>query len=104
MYRHSHAIEGEIVSEMAIVDTFTKLIFCDNGDYSSRELLIIGAFREVDANVFRDDHLEMGEYLRSLGVREMIHLVSRLKEHLNEASFSPAPGVPVPLGSSRLEH
>jgi hypothetical protein len=64
---------------MAIVDTFTKLIF-DGGDaFSSNEELIIQAFRMVDASVALDTHREMGQYLRALGVRELIQLVTRVQ-------------------------
>ena len=69
-------------SEMAIVDTFTKLIFGEESDYSSRELMIIQAFRTVDSNVLLDNHHNMGSYLRALGVREMIRVVSQVREHL----------------------
>ena len=71
------------VTEMAIVDTFTKLIFGDK-DFSGRESVIIEAFRVVNPDVLRDSRSEMGEYLRSLGVREMIQLVSRVLEHIAE--------------------
>ena len=69
-------------SELAIVDTFTKLIFGEEEGYDSRELSIIQALRTVDANVLADSHRDMGDYLRALGVREMVHLVSRVREHL----------------------
>ena len=75
------------VTEMAIVNTFTKLIFGDEAN-SPRELSIIQAFRSVDANVLRDSHAELGEYLRNLGVREMIQLVSRLRQHMKETAAS----------------
>jgi hypothetical protein len=77
---------GEVVpvSEMAIVDTFTKLIFGEEDDYSARELMIIQAFRSVDDNVLRDSHRDMGEYLRNLGVREMIQVVARVREFILE--------------------
>jgi hypothetical protein len=70
--------EGGKVSEMAIVDTFTKLIFGQESQYSDRELQIIQALRMIDHNVSLDDHHDMGIYLRALGVREMIGLVSRV--------------------------
>ena len=70
------------VSEMAVVDTFTRLIFDEADDLSTRELVIIEAFRSVDDNVLMDTLPEMGEYLRNLGVREMIHLVARIREHV----------------------
>jgi hypothetical protein len=72
------------ITEMAIVNTFTKLIFGEVEGYASRELLIIEVFRAVDANVLHDSQKEMGEYLRNLGVREMIQLVSRLRQYIHE--------------------
>ena len=36
----------------------------------------------MDSNVALDTHRDMGEYLRALGVREMIQLVSQVQEHL----------------------
>lgn len=76
------------VTEMAVVDTFTKLIFGDE-DYSEREIAIIEAFRLVNPDVFRDNYREMGEYLRSLGVREMIQLVSRVRQRMGESAGAP---------------
>ncbi len=73
--------EATPMSEMAIVNTFTKLIFGEV-TYTACELYIIDGFRAVDIDVLRDSHEEMGEYLRNLGVREMIQLVSRLHRHL----------------------
>ena len=74
--------ENVSVSEMEIVDTITKLIFGEEEGYSSRELAIIGAFPLVDVNLIRSTHRETGKYLHSLGVGEMIQLVTRLREHL----------------------
>ena len=78
------------VSEMEIVSTFTKLIFGDE-ILSERESSIIAALRVVDVNVLRDDLSEVGGYLRNLGVREMIQLVTRVHRHMAEASESPPP-------------
>ena len=99
------------ITEMAIVDTFTKLIFGDE-DYSERESLIIEGLRSVNADVLRDSYREIGEYLRSLGVREMIQLVSRVKDHIAEHGDAPpripgqsAPGVGLRTsGRSRRTH
>ena len=76
---HAH----EAVSEMAIVDTFTKLIFGQESHYSSSEQLIIEALRLVDASVAADNHREMGQYLRTMGVEEMIQLVSRVQDRIS---------------------
>lgn len=65
-------------SELEIVDTFTKLIFGAEQDYTVTELGIIGVLRQVDDNVALDAVEDMGIYLRALGVSEMIKLVSRV--------------------------
>lgn len=88
-----------LVSEMAIVDTFTKLIFGEDDQYSTGELMIIHALRLVDDNVSADGHREMGHYLRALGVGEMITLVSRVRAQLSGAASlvrrpATAPGHP----------
>ena len=67
------------VSEMAIVDTFTKLIFGERDTFSSSEESIIQSFRLVDHRVALDSHEDMGAYLRALGVAEMIRLVSKVQ-------------------------
>ncbi len=67
------------VSEIAIVDTFTKLIFGEEDAFSASEELIIQAFRLVDHSVSRDSYTEMGNYLKALGVAEMIRLVTRVQ-------------------------
>jgi hypothetical protein len=66
-------------SELEIVDTFTKLIFGAEQDYTATELGIIGVLRLVDNNVALDRIEDMGVYLRALGVNEMIKLVSRVR-------------------------
>jgi hypothetical protein len=73
---------GDSVSELAIVDTFTKLIFGEENRYSDTELRIIQGFRITDDNVAVDGHRDMGVYLRALGVEEMIRLVSRVQAQM----------------------
>lgn len=82
MKRAQPGKDGNQVSEMAIVDTFTKLIFGEGKRYNNRELMIIQAFRMVDTNVVFDSHRDMGAYLRALGVDEMIKLVARVQQQL----------------------
>ena len=50
--------DAKYVSEMAIVDTFARLIFQDQGDFSLREKMIIETFKMVDANVLQDSYSE----------------------------------------------
>ncbi len=64
--------------EMMVVDTFTKLIFGLETEFSGLEASIIQAFRQVDDNVLPDSHAEMGSYLSALGVEEMVDLVHRV--------------------------
>ena len=71
------------LSEMAIVDTFTKLIFGQERHYNDGELLIIEALRLVDASVAMDSYEDMGHYLRCMGVEEMIQLVTRVQRRVN---------------------
>jgi hypothetical protein len=86
---------GGPVSEMAIVDTFTKLIFGEEQDYSERDVLIIQALRAADLTIASDSRREMGEYLRAMGVREMIGLVTRVQAELSD-------GAPIPAAMARL--
>ncbi len=85
--------------EMAVVDTFTRLIFGEEGDFSQEEQAIIQALRLVDSNVAGDSLHDMGEYLRSLEVSEMIELVARVRERLAEGL--PAVIKSSPAGASR---
>ncbi|MEH6589965.1 MAG: hypothetical protein V7746_06920 [Halioglobus sp.] len=86
MKRTHNAIEPSSVSEIAIVDTFTKLIFGEEAHYSELELDIIHALRQVDHNMALDEHREMGRYLRAMGVREMIGLVTEVRIGMAEES------------------
>ena len=88
--------DGGPVSEMAIVDTFTKLIFGEDSRYSAGELRIIQALRMVDTNVVFDSHRDLGAYLRALGVQEMIKLVTRVQRQL-----ASGPGVVPPTAPLR---
>ena len=82
MKRGYNFSEGGPVSEMAIVATFTKLIFGEDDCFDSGELIIIQAVRMADPNLMFDSHRDMGIYLRALGVQEMIDLVGRVRELL----------------------
>jgi hypothetical protein len=67
------------VSEMEIVDTFTKLIFGGEAHYTDLESLIIQGLRTADPYLTLDNHTDMGRYLRALGVKEMVKLVSQVR-------------------------
>ncbi len=67
---------------MAIVDTFTKLIFGQESRFSCEERRIIDALRLTDPAVSLDSYRDMGNYLRALGVQEMISLVNQVRHGL----------------------
>lgn len=79
MDRTTQAYDHGTLSEMSIVDTFTKLIFGEESGYDDGELRIIEVLRIVDTNVSLDCHRDMGAYLRAMGVQEMIKLVSAVR-------------------------
>jgi hypothetical protein len=66
------------ITEMVIVDTFTKLIFGTDARFSAQEQQIIDALRVTGHGTGADDDAELGLYLRALGVEEMIGLVSEV--------------------------
>ena len=72
----------DTAGEMAIVDTFTKLIFGEEEHFDDTELVIIQTLRLVDSSVSRDSYHELGQYLRALGVEEMVQLVARVQRGL----------------------
>jgi len=75
---------------MLVVDTFTKLIFELDSDFTPVELSVIQAFRLVDENVVMDSHSDMGAYLRALGVEEMVGLVDQVCRKLaSEGAVNP---------------
>ena len=92
---------GATASEMAIVDTFTRLIFGEEDLFDAAELRIDEALRLVDADMAGDSLREMGCYLRALGVAEMIQLVGRVQACL--ADNPPPRAAPPPVGSHALD-
>lgn len=101
MRRNYRVDEGSAVSEVAIVDTFTKLIFGEEADFSARELSIIHALRLVECRLDMDRHKDLGTYLRALGVAEMISLVGSVRNQLLKAPGSGTVAVSVTGGGSR---
>lgn len=95
---------GVLVTEMTIVDTFTKLIFAVDDDLSGLELAVVDAFRAVEDNVYRDTTAEMGDYLRNLGVREMIQLVARVERRMHEHPIALNSGAGIPPRGTQRPH
>ena len=70
------------VDEMAIVDVLTKLIFDAESDLDDTEQLIIHLLAQQDSSIVNARRRDISEYLRAMGVDEMIHTVANIKEHL----------------------
>ena len=69
--------------DMDIVDTFTRLIFAEEEGFGRRELAIVEALRCCEPELHAGDTAEMGEFLRALGVSEMIALVARVHRQMD---------------------
>lgn len=66
------------LSEMAIVDVFTRLIFSAPDD-SVLEARVVEALRRMYPVECEGSAVDIGAWLRALGVREMIKLVGRVR-------------------------
>ncbi len=71
--------DGELIDEMSIVDVLTKLIFNTDSDLNETELLIVSLLAQVDNPMPSTSRRDISEYLRAMGVDEMIQLVGQLK-------------------------
>jgi len=83
MWREERDDGAGAVGEMAIVDVFTRLIFADCEGFGPRQLRIVEALRAGDASLLAATPQELGGYLRTLGVAEMIRLVTAIRARLD---------------------
>lgn len=70
---------GITTDEMSIVDVLTKLIFDAESQLDETELLIVSLLGQIDASLVNVSRRDVSEYLRSMGVDEMIKVVGRIK-------------------------
>ena len=70
------------IDEMAIVDILTKLIFDADSVQDDTEQLIIHLLAQQEPSIVTARRRDISEYLRAMGVDEMIHTVANIKEHL----------------------
>ena len=87
------AAQGQ-ANEMVIVDAFTRLIFGDQAELDPLEGRIIEALRLADPSLLGDSREQMGDYLRAMGVREMVDLVARVRDLIEIET----PGSPIDSG------
>ena len=74
---------ASIFDEMSIVDVLTKLIFDAEVELHGTELLVVELLGQVDTSLAASSRRDVGEYLRAMGVDEMIAVVNRIKRLLD---------------------
>jgi hypothetical protein len=68
-----------LMDEMSIVDIFTKLIFDAQSALDESEVQILALLTHYDETLLKASRRDLSEYLRAMGVDEMIKVVSVLK-------------------------
>lgn len=82
------------LDEMSIVDVLTKLIFDAESELQGEETLILESLGELDQSLMGRSRLELSEYLRSMGVDEMIAAVNGIKQLISHRELlSPGPAI-----------
>ena len=76
--------DTELIDEMSIVDVFTKLIFDADAQLANAESLVLDYLGQVNPTLINVPRRDISEFLRSMSVDEMIHLVAKVKNHMDE--------------------
>ena len=76
--------DSQGLSEMAIVDIFTRLILDTETPLNSSEQLVISLLEQFDHATADFSRQDLSDYLRLLAVDEMITLVGELKAILEQ--------------------
>lgn len=70
--------------EISIVDVLTKLIFDAESDLDEAESRVIKLLGQLDSSVLNASRRDVSEYVRSMGVDEMILVVERIKRLIEQ--------------------
>jgi hypothetical protein len=73
-----------VLDEMSIVDIFTRLIFDAESPLNVEEARIVELLCHVEPGLSGVSRRDLSEYLRSMGVEEMIQVVARLKHFMEQ--------------------
>ncbi|ARN74189.1 hypothetical protein [Oceanicoccus sagamiensis] len=76
--------ETGAVDEMSIVDVFTKLIFDADSMLDETESLIVEILGQIEPSLFEASRRDISEFLRAMGVDEMIATVGQVKRGLDQ--------------------
>ncbi len=68
-----------MINEMLIVDVFTRLIFDAEVILGDTGLIVVELLEQVEGSLAGQPRREVSEYLRALGVDEMIAVVKQVK-------------------------
>lgn len=72
------------IDEMAIVDTFTKLIFDAQATLDKTELILVKLLAQIDSSLADASLRDISEHLRSMGVDEMISVVDQVRRYYDQ--------------------
>lgn len=75
---------AEPVTEMAIVDVFTQLIFDAEAALDDSGVLYLNLLSQLKPALLEANRRDISEYLRSMDVSEMIAIVSQLKTVIDQ--------------------
>ena len=72
-----------LIEEMSIVDVFTRLIFDAETKLDETEAQVIECLMDIDSSLLNAPRRDISEFLRSMGVDEMITVVAKVKRILD---------------------
>ena len=88
--------ETGAIDEMSIVDVFTRLIFDADSVLGETESLVVEALGQIEPSLYEVPRRDISEFLRAMGVDEMISAVGQIKRSLDQRqsviAFSHAEG------------
>ncbi len=76
--------ETGVIDEMSIVDVFTKLIFDADSVLDETESLILESLGQIETSLFSASRRDISEFLRAMGVDEMISTVGQVKRQVDQ--------------------
>ena len=72
------------LDEMSIVDIFTRLIFDAESSLEGDEAWVVEILCQIEPGLSTANRRDLSEYLRAMGVEEMIQTVGRLKQFMEQ--------------------
>lgn len=76
--------ETGAMDEMSIVDVFTKLIFDADSVLYEAESQVVEILGQIESSLYEASRRDISEFLRAMGVDEMISIVGQVKRSLDQ--------------------